>query len=132
MRTLSEILIDAEKAETLNILTKLEWELISNKRKYPLAQVEFGVEYFKEIFEKKALKPKGLTEYDFRLVGPKCTELFETSSRTDISAEQIVMRGTQKILENLYNDVKPKKENKLKQFISSIFKKIKLWHRKKQ
>lgn len=58
MRTLSEILIEAEKATTLNDVKILCGEFFDNKKKYPLVEVLFFQEYVEEIIKLKNLSIK--------------------------------------------------------------------------
>ena len=49
IRTLSEILIDADNTTDLDKLKKLSTELVDNKDKYPHHQVVFGLEHILNI-----------------------------------------------------------------------------------
>ena len=53
MRTITQILIDADKAKSSIELDVLRMEISNNdKRKYPLIQIEFAEEHFKSLYRK--------------------------------------------------------------------------------
>jgi hypothetical protein len=48
MRSITQILLEAEKSETLQALVSLWNEIVSNKKKYPLTQIWFANEKIRE------------------------------------------------------------------------------------
>ena len=48
MRSITQILLEAEKAEELQALVDLWNEIVSNKKKYPLTQIWFANEKIRE------------------------------------------------------------------------------------
>ena len=48
MRSITEILLEAEKSETLQALLDLWNEIVSNKKKYPLILIWFASEKIRE------------------------------------------------------------------------------------
>jgi len=64
MRTLSEILIEADTAKGILQLKKLSEELYHNKQHYPLHEVIFGLEHIKDLG--LAIKAKDTIEQMFQ------------------------------------------------------------------
>lgn len=61
VRTFNEIMIDADNSETISELRKYADELYNNKKKFPLIQLWFAQEYFKELYtkiEENEFRPK--------------------------------------------------------------------------
>jgi len=48
MRSITQILLEAEKSETLQAIVDLWNEIVSNKKKYPLSQIWFANEKIRE------------------------------------------------------------------------------------
>jgi len=53
IRTLSEILVEADSCENVARLKELSTELVSNRTKYPRVQVVYGLEHILDLLEIK-------------------------------------------------------------------------------
>ena len=56
VKTLSELLIEADKFTGYGSLFVVKKYLIDNKKSYPLAQLEFGIEYLDELMDKANIR----------------------------------------------------------------------------
>lgn len=52
-RTLSEILIEADGASSVQHLKRLSTEIMDNKKKFPLCEIVFGLEHIRDLAYKR-------------------------------------------------------------------------------
>jgi len=70
MRTISEILIDADATDEIDVLSNCWKEIRSNLKKYPLSQIHFALEHLenlaKELGRKHAKELKPIADLLFK------------------------------------------------------------------